>query len=364
MEIQLFIHGVPDGWDFAGIPSEKTYFEKFYNTQNTLMNEFFVEIRQLDGQPYCYYHYIVRKDVISNTDRSGSYCGISLRSPLCYYSDTHSIYRLLDITFHSPSIIGVVLNPVNGKLKFAISTFSSTLINNLENKLGKILPFCINEKDFYKIDFKLKQETSTPQINLQDCVTTDLNIVLKQHGRFSLSNEYDSNTIKIVTKKHETTIKGIKEQYIEQINYKEKEIERLQTKTNKLLLNIDQLNSQILKERKYIAEVEDKNKEISYQLEKANYTEQSYRLLEQVKDPITELFTLLQKLSDKTHPQKEAISFKHWLSSLKHIILLVIVIVIILVVIAVVAYSLYNTKDGTNTKKHQTEFVSKQSMNE
>ena len=77
MDVEFFIHGVPDGNDFFGLAEDRMYFDSFYSGEAE--NRLLIQTRISGGILYCYYNYLIGKNVISYSGRQGSYFGITLR---------------------------------------------------------------------------------------------------------------------------------------------------------------------------------------------------------------------------------------------------------------------------------------------
>ena len=62
MDLELFIHGVPNGQKINGVSEDYTYFTTFYNTSKKEFQgtpKFLIEIRNLNGINYCYYSFLL-----------------------------------------------------------------------------------------------------------------------------------------------------------------------------------------------------------------------------------------------------------------------------------------------------------------
>ena len=126
MNIEIFVHGVPYGESFLGKDNDdRNYFGAFYNQSCSDEVKFFIQTRSYKGKIYCYYNYLVYKDVIANDGRSGSYFGLSIRLD-AYCKDFMSIYKMLDTVF-SAYVLNKILKVNKGKYTYLISNFKSEL---------------------------------------------------------------------------------------------------------------------------------------------------------------------------------------------------------------------------------------------
>ena len=120
MEVELFIHGVPNGEGFWGKEDDRNYFGTFYD-HSTDEVKFLVQNRASKGKLYCYYNYLVYKTVGSPTPnvvaydgRDGSYFGLSLRLD-AYCKDVMNMYRILD-TIYNIYVCGSLLKMEKSKI--------------------------------------------------------------------------------------------------------------------------------------------------------------------------------------------------------------------------------------------------------
>lgn len=98
MDIEIFVHGVPNGQSFWGKEEDRNYFGNFYGQSGSDAVKYLIQTRSSNGKTYCYYNYLVYQNVIGNDGREGSYFGLSIRFD-AYCKDFIGIYKILDTVF-------------------------------------------------------------------------------------------------------------------------------------------------------------------------------------------------------------------------------------------------------------------------
>ena len=124
MQVEYIISGTPKGQDYYGPEESRQYMSTMYgaSTDNKLM----VDVRkEADGKSYCYYNYLINKDVLDVDGRSGSYFCLSLRVDE-YCIDIQGMYRLLDMTYHN-YVKKDILKVEGTKLQYTASNFKDLL---------------------------------------------------------------------------------------------------------------------------------------------------------------------------------------------------------------------------------------------
>ena len=127
MDIEIFVHGVPNGQSFWGKEEDRNYFGNFYGQSNSDVVKYLIQTRSSNGKTYCYYNYLVYQNVIGSDGREGSYFGLSIRFD-AYCKDFIGIYKILDTVFTAH-----VLNkwqprlPYEDKFQLGICHFCSYL---------------------------------------------------------------------------------------------------------------------------------------------------------------------------------------------------------------------------------------------
>ena len=158
MEVELFVHGVPNGVGFWGKEEDRNYFSGFYDHSSDEV-KFLIQARAFKGKTYCYYNYLVYKtigsqsaNIVACDGRDGSYFGITLRLD-AYCKDFDNMYRILD-TLYNVYIIGRVLKIEQTKLKYTapdLASFSSTF-KDIENTAILLIQKAFTPESFTNFD--------------------------------------------------------------------------------------------------------------------------------------------------------------------------------------------------------------------
>ena len=121
MDVEILIHGVPDGQDYYGIKEEQTNMGLFYDKSPESV-KFVIETKKQGNSAYTYYSFLRYKGMIGAGGRPGSYFGLTLRLDK-YYQDAIHIYNLMDIVFKR-YIVGTLLVPSGDGYKYAVTNFA------------------------------------------------------------------------------------------------------------------------------------------------------------------------------------------------------------------------------------------------
>lgn len=214
MDAEFFIHGVPDGNDFFGLAGDRMYFESFYSGEAE--NRLLIQTRISGGKLYCYYNYIVGKNVISYSGRQGSYFGITLRLDQ-YCIDFTKIYRLLD-TAYSLFCVNTLLAQTGSNTKYLVSNFKSAKnhTDRIEEKVIDMLQNGFSGNDFTALDNTFNSHSANSTLlkrNLIDCTVENVMSTVKQSGKIAISLFYPSQREKSLSQQYEQRINSIKESY-------------------------------------------------------------------------------------------------------------------------------------------------------
>ena len=176
VEFELFIYGVPKGQSFCGKKVEKGYFDSMYDSsQKEDMMQ--IEIRRsADHNLYCYYNYLIYKNVVDSDGRAGSFFGITLRWNV-YCKDIMNIYRILD-TVYNVYIKNLYLKENNGKIQYIVNDFNNEekikLVNDFVASLIN-MTFSNARESFVLLDsFSNLSYSQIPSVNLYDFSDEDL----------------------------------------------------------------------------------------------------------------------------------------------------------------------------------------------
>lgn len=214
MDVEFFIHGVPDGNDFFGLAEDRMYFDSFYSGEAE--NRLLIQTRISGGILYCYYNYLIGKNVISYSGRQGSYFGITLRLDQ-YCIDFSKIYRLLD-TGYSLYCVNSLLTQTGGNTKYLVSNFKSAKnqTDRIKAKVIGLLQDGFSGNDFTALDNTFNKNNATNTLsrrNLLDCTADNVMSAVKQSGKIAISLSYPSQREKLLSQQYEQKINSIRESY-------------------------------------------------------------------------------------------------------------------------------------------------------
>lgn len=293
MDVEFFIHGVPDGNDFFGLAEDKMYFDIFYSGEAE--NRLLIQTRISGGKLYCYYNYIVGKDVISYSKRQGSYFGITLRLDQ-YCIDFSKIYRLLD-TAYNLYCVNSLLAQTGGNTKYLVSNFKSAKnqTDRIKAKVIGLLQDGFSGNDFTALDNSFNSNSANSTLlkrNLLDCTVENVMSAVKQSGKIAISLSYPSQREKLQSQQYEQKINSIKESYNSEKTRTDSELQQLKS----TLKQREEENRQLYKD-KY--DLESRIREFK-QIKRID------ELIAPIKGPIALLAEEIQRLSpSKTRIERD-----------------------------------------------------------
>ncbi len=211
MEVDVFVHGVPNGFRYWGNGADKDYFETFYD-ESAKEIIFQTQTRKSGGKVYCYYHYLVYNIVVAHDGRSGSYFGLSLRID-AFYKDALNIYRMLDMLFNT-YIVGDILQPLQqGKIKYSVSDFAP-ISSKLENLEKEVVHYFEKTRSDNYMSLQGFPTTSGRclEYNLLDSTSDIIVTAVKQNGIVAISPYYERKSEQDLKRKCEEEIKNAKKQ--------------------------------------------------------------------------------------------------------------------------------------------------------
>lgn len=278
MDVEILVHGVPNGHDYYGPKEEQNTAGTFY-ISSTESIKFVVETKKNENKPYVYYSYLRYKGVVGAEGRSGSYFGLTLRVDE-YYTDILHIYNILDIAFKR-YVLGSLLTLSSETYKYITPDFKSKKeeIEQLQQGLIQLIKSTCLASKFIKIDNTfINPISNAPICNITDITDGIMLSTLKKHSKVSLSPDYKSNLEKEFEKKlqeAESRNNNIIAERDKKITEKESTISSL---NNTIKVNESKITS-------LEQEIKQKNQEISQQKQKGDVAQ----LIDRVKEPILKL---------------------------------------------------------------------------
>ena len=280
MKVELIISGTPEGQDYYGPEESRQYMSLMYgaSTDNKLM----IDVRkEANGKTYCYYNYLVYKDVIGVGGRPGSYFCLALRLD-AYCMDIQSMYRLLDITYHN-YVKNAILKVTGSKVQYKAGNF-----NDLAKEIERVKDFIFSnfqcsftETSFTSLQGFVLNNGQIKDFNLYDCSAQALTDVRKG-GKMNLSPTFPTEREKQLKEQHEKELQA----YQQQTDAARKlDIEQ----KNKLNADLSSAKQEISLLKANNADLQKKIKEIEMKLRTMGQAKELEQMLESVKTPILKI---------------------------------------------------------------------------
>lgn len=303
MEVELFVYGTPYGEDFWGKDEDKGYFGNLYDGSSD-EQKFLIQIRLLNGKPYCYYNYMVYKNVVGNDGRDGAYFGISLRFD-AYCKDIINLYRILD-TVYNVYVLGNLLKADRSKLKYTIPKFADASggLKNIENATLQLVQNAFSKESFLSLNGFSTGTGNVSVYNLYDCTADKILSAVKSFGKVAVSPYYPSEKESVQLKRFNDQIQITKTQCEERLrtdaNVRAKEKAEMGTKLSSANDRIRSLESDISQKNSKIGELEATVKQLKIDINKIEHTKKIASIIDPIRDSIAELAEAFQNITPET----------------------------------------------------------------
>lgn len=201
MDVEILIHGVPDGQKYYGTKEEQANMGLFYDNSMESV-KFVVETKKQGSTAFVYYSYLRYKGMIEAGGRLGGYFGLTLRLDK-YYQDAIHIYNLLEIVFKR-YIVGSLLIPSGEGYKYTVPDFASKAsdIAQMQQALIQLIQSTCAPNKFLNIDANFIHPISAfPSANIADVSDVAILTSIKKYSKVVLSPEYELNIEKEYKKK-------------------------------------------------------------------------------------------------------------------------------------------------------------------
>ena len=292
MDVEILIHGVPNGHDYYGPKEEQNNAGSFYITSQESI-KFIVETKKNGNTPYVYYSYLRYKGVIGAEGRSGSYFGLTLRLDE-YYNDILHIYNMLDMVFKK-YVLGSLLTFTGETYKYNTPDFvskKSDIVRLQQGLIQLIQSTCVASK-FIKIDNSfINPISNAPICNIADITDGIMLSTLKKHSKVVLSPDYKSN----LEKEYEKKMQDVENRGNCVVAERDKKILEKEATISSLDSTIKERDSKIASLEQ---EIKQKNQELSQHKQKGDIAQ----LVERVKDPIVKLSEYF-RIKEEIHKPK------------------------------------------------------------
>lgn len=228
MQLQIYLHGNPKGFKYIGPANEHdTFFQHFYNRSKNVGKELIIE----STKSFCYYTYLLSKNVYDTSGRPNAYFGLTIRFD-AYYLNASNIYTLLD-TLCNKWVIGNLLKVEGLNLQYTATGLDQNVLDNIQNDLVAWIKRA-DDTDFSDNLNVNATSGQTMQLNLIDCSTDNVKKYIQQYGTVSVSTEY----ILLRESVQESRLQTLNQQWTDKWN-------DLQNKHNTAISNVQGLNGTI-----------------------------------------------------------------------------------------------------------------------
>lgn len=297
MEVQLFVYGVPSGDSFWGKEEDRNYFGTFYDNSSDEV-KFLIQTRALNGKSFCYYNYLLYKNVIGNDGRSGSYFGISIRFD-AYCKDVFNMYRILD-TLVNVYVMGNILKKDGGKLKYTVPNFqnATNVLKGIEEQMLQLIRNAFSSDSFTALNGFNLTGNSCPTANLYDCTEDIVFSALKQNGKIAISPFYPNTRESALHQQYKVQLQTVQSQC--EARLKADTDAHMKEKTNYTnTLSLAKKEKEQLQET--IVGLKKDNSRLAQELQSVGQSKRIAQIVEPIKRPIEDLSSTLQSMFPKSH---------------------------------------------------------------
>lgn len=331
MEVELFIHGVPNGEGFWGKEDDRNYFGTFYD-HSTDEVKFLIQNRVSKGKLYCYYNYLVYKTVGSQTPnvvaydgRDGSYFGLSLRLD-AYCKDVMNMYRILD-TIYNIYVCGSLLKMEKSKLKYTFSDFANveTKLKTIEAETIKLIQNGFYADSFMPLDGFATGSGNASVFNLYELTTADAMQVMKQSGKIMVSPYYPTMREKKIQQQHDSQIENLRQQC-------DREKSELKASLTPLKAQVSTLQQEVSLRDKTV-------NQLQKDLQSVGQNKHVGQLVATLKDPVSELSRVLRAIVPGANSSQMASSQPSLLKKVSVLVPFVNFLLLVFVVFLVLAFN-------------------------
>lgn len=243
MDLEIFIHGVPDGQKIYGKKDDLPYLQSFYGRSDNEETKFLIEFRNLNGRNYCYYSYLKSRNIIAFNGRPGSYFGVSIRIDT-YCTDFVNMYRLMDVVYNK-YVLGSVLSLNGENLKYSVPDFRDNICSSIKQAIETLIRNLFSDNDFRSELQRIQIVNSNRigQFNILDCTKENVwNLLIKDskiaispefqtRKEYNLSVRYNKEKENIIAAKN-TEMQNVCQEYDKRVNELLKLLEEEKTEKN------------------------------------------------------------------------------------------------------------------------------------
>ena len=335
MDVELLIHGVPDGHDYYGIKEEQANMSLFYDNSSEPV-KFIVETKTMGNNAYAYYSYLRYKNIIGAGGRPGSYFGLTLRLDK-YYQDAIHIYSLLEMLFKR-YVVGTILTTSGDGYKYLVPTFASKAaeVDKAQQVfLQLFLTTCVSSK-FLDIDASFIRPIAKASVgNLMDVNEGSILASMKKNSKVVLSPNYELN---------------IEKEYKKKIQDAEGKGGSIVAQKDKLIAEKDgvikSLNDEVSSHKNRLASLEDEMRKKDSDIQNIKRQGNLVQEVAKIKEPIREIADFFRVQDLQKHPQPTQFDRKSYRLGLLSCALLAVVLLLGVI-------GLFRTPSGAESKNNK-----------
>lgn len=123
----LYVHGVPIGYEVCGCDRELDYIKGFYNHDTKVEVSSMLQIDVVNGSSF--YTYLRKKNVRNAEGRPGSYFGLTVSFADRYCTNVQMLYKILD-TIYRQICVACLINAETGEERFLVKQISTASYKN------------------------------------------------------------------------------------------------------------------------------------------------------------------------------------------------------------------------------------------
>lgn len=334
MDVEIFVHGVPNGESFWGKEEERNFFGTFYGQGCDDEVKYLIQTRPLNGKVYCYYNYLVYKNVLANEGREGSYFGLSIRFD-AYCKDFFSIYKVLDTIF-TAYVQNEILKFQNGKLKYTITDFggSSDLMDKIYKATLQLIKCSLTSDSFENLRGFATGGANLPTGNIYEATVNNVEDSIKKYGKVALSPYYPTTKERELNEQYNSKLQAVKQQCEEKykavIETKDQEIHSIKSSLVSVQVENGNLSKTITQKDQIIAKKDSSIAELENQIKQIKHTKKVVKNVELIKEPVIELAEIFgeQRVIDK--PNKTEHGFTYYINSFIPLVNLVLILFVVI----------------------------------
>lgn len=376
MDIEIFVHGVPNGQSFWGKEEDRNYFGNFYGQNSSDAVKYLIQTRSSNGKTYCYYNYLVYQNVIGSDGREGSYFGLTVRFD-AYCKDFIGIYKILDSVF-TVHVLNKILKVQNGNYKYIIADFvsASVLMDNINKAIWQLLESTLTNEGVCSLGSFAIGGGSLPTSNLYEITANDVEATVKKYGKIALSPYYPTVREKDMAQQYDSKLQSVKQQYEDrynaEINAKEETNRSLNNSLTSVKKECAKLQKEIADRDKIIAQNNSEITNLKCQINRIGQNQKAVKNINLIKEPIIELAKLFgdQRMhvdEENTKQKKENLFSIKGLISIANLAILLIILIVALSILFKVSTkgdkpvdSLENLQDSTSILNRENENLKSQ----